>query len=157
MIQEHRCCHIIDVFDRQIVCHLESLRARAGESLEALENAVVARFPGGPRGRRPILQSDNGCQPTTRSFLETLKVLDINAQFIDVSEPRQNAFIERYFRSLKEEEVWPNIYETVEDVKAGIADYVRFYNHNREHSALGYLPPAEFARLAAQRPSQDVA
>jgi len=58
--------------------------------------------------------------------------------------PEHNAHIEPYFRSLKEEEVWPNIYDSVTEVQNAVADYVRFYNTRRVHSALGYLTPRAF-------------
>jgi len=63
--------------------------------------------------------------------------------------PEHNAHIERYFRSLKEEEIWPNIYETVSEAQEAVADYVRFYNTHRVHSALGYLTPQAFHRQHA--------
>jgi len=54
---------IIDVYDRQIVGHHESLRCRAGEWLAAWDKALLNRFPDGPRGRGLVLQVDNGCHP----------------------------------------------------------------------------------------------
>lgn len=148
---------VIDVYTREIVGHYESLRARASEWLEAVNQAILERFPEGSRGGGLVLQADNGCQPRAKSFLDALRVCGVRPAFIDVAEPKQNAFIERYFRSLKEEEVWPNIYETVEQAKQGIADFVRFYNHEREHSSLNYVPPAHYGRAASQTLHQNVA
>ena len=48
-------------------------------------------------------------------------------------------------RTLKEEEIWPNDYETWAEAHAAIASYVNYYNHQRIHAALGYLTPDEFA------------
>ncbi|MCL6451169.1 MAG: integrase core domain-containing protein, partial [Acetobacteraceae bacterium] len=55
-------------------------------------------------------------------------------------------YIERFFRTLKEEEVWPNLYSTLDEARQSIGNYVSFYNEQRLHSALGYQPPAAFAR-----------
>lgn len=147
---------IIDLFDRQIVGHHESRRARADEWLEALDKALMSRFPRGVRGNELTLLSDNGSQPTARLFLDALKTCGIKPSFIAIGEPKQNAYIERYFRTLKEEEIWPSIYDTVEEAKRAIADFVRYYNEEREHSALGYLPPAEYSRRMRE-PNQNVA
>jgi len=59
---------IIDVYDRQIVGHHESLRCRAGEWLAVWDKALLNRFPDGPRGSGLVLQVDNGCQPSSSSF-----------------------------------------------------------------------------------------
>lgn len=54
-----------------------------------------------------------------------------------------NIFTERFWRSLKYEEVYLHDYETPRQARSGIADYLRFYNDRRVHQALGYRTPAE--------------
>ena len=54
-----------------------------------------------------------------------------------------NIFTERLWRSVKYEEVYLKDYEAVDDDRAGLADYFRFYNTARPHQALGYRTPAE--------------
>jgi putative transposase len=111
---------VIDLFDRALVGHHESLRARAEDWELAWDDALLNRFPHGPRGSGLVLQVDNGCQPTSRSFREHIAVSGARLAYIGIGQPEHNAFIERYFRSLKEEEVWPTVYETVEEAKQGI-------------------------------------
>jgi len=135
---------IIDVYDRQIVGHHESLRCRAGEWLAAWDKALLNRFPDGPRGCGLVLQVDNGCQPSSRSFRRHIALCGAKLSFTGVGVPEHNAHIERYFRSLKEEEVWPNIYDSVSEAQDAVADYIRFYNTRRVHSGLGYLTPRAF-------------
>ena len=53
-----------------------------------------------------------------------------------------NIFIERLWRSLKYEEVYLHAYEAVADAKAGIGQWMRFYNEERPHQALAYATPA---------------
>jgi putative transposase len=56
-----------------------------------------------------------------------------------------NAIAESFLKTLKYEEVYRTEYRDVDDAFAGIAEFMeRVYNENRLHSALGYLPPAEF-------------
>ena len=52
--------------------------------------------------------------------------------------------IERFFRSLKEECVWLNNFEDVQQAKETIQEWVTFYNELRPHQSLGYLSPNEF-------------
>ncbi|HZK28167.1 MAG TPA: integrase core domain-containing protein, partial [Thermoclostridium sp.] len=54
-----------------------------------------------------------------------------------------NVFIERFWRSLKYEEVYINEYQSVSDAYFGIQRYIRFYNDDRLHQSLGYRSPSE--------------
>ena len=54
-----------------------------------------------------------------------------------------NIFVERLWRSVKYEEVYPNGYGTLDDAHHGLHRYFEFYNHQRPHQALGYRTPAE--------------
>lgn len=65
---------IIDLFDREIIGHHESLYAHSQEWKAALDKALLNRFPDGSRGFGLILQMDNGCQPISKSFQEHVNV-----------------------------------------------------------------------------------
>ena len=54
-----------------------------------------------------------------------------------------NIFIERFWRSLKYEEVYLHDYETVQEAKTGIRSYFNYYNNERQHQSLDYKTPAE--------------
>ncbi len=59
--------------------------------------------------------------------------------------PYENGKAERFFRTLKTEEVYLKHYETYEDARANIGPVIEeVYNTKRLHSALGYVPPSEF-------------
>jgi transposase InsO family protein len=61
-----------------------------------------------------------------------------------------NAVAESFFGSLKKELVHHENYANREEAKRSIFEYLEvFYNRQRRHSSLGYLPPAEFERLMA--------
>ncbi len=60
-------------------------------------------------------------------------------------DPESQAFIESWFGKLKEREVWLNEYETLDDTRRGIGDYVDRYHH-RPHSGLNDRTPLEVAR-----------
>ena len=54
-----------------------------------------------------------------------------------------NIMIERWFRSLKVEELYPNEYSTPKALRKAINDYIRQYNNERPHEAIGYKKPTE--------------
>ena len=54
-----------------------------------------------------------------------------------------NIFVERLWRSVKYEEVYPNDYASPREARAGLSRYLAFYNHERPHQALNYQTPAE--------------
>jgi putative transposase len=54
-----------------------------------------------------------------------------------------NIMIERWFRSLKVEELYPNEYTTPKVLRKAISDYIRQYNNERPHEALAYKKPAD--------------
>jgi putative transposase len=56
-----------------------------------------------------------------------------------------NAYVERIIRTVKEEEIWPNLYDTFSEAHAAIDAYVRYYNEERINSALDYSTPKEVA------------
>jgi putative transposase len=54
-----------------------------------------------------------------------------------------NIFVERLWRSVKYEEIYPKGYETLFEVKQGLQKYFKYYNDGRRHQALEYRTPAE--------------
>ena len=50
-------------------------------------------------------------------------------------------FIERFWRTIKYDNIYPSSYETLKDARAGIEKYIHKYNYHRLHSSLGYKPP----------------
>jgi len=69
----------------------------------------------------------------------------VRGQYTGYNAPDDNAYIERVIRTVKEEEIWPNLYDTVLEARAAIEAYVNYYNQERIHSALGYRSPNEVA------------
>jgi len=67
--------------------------------------------------------------------------------------PYDNAACESFMKTLKQEEVYRNEYRDFDDARVHIGEFLeRVYNHQRLHSALGYLPPAEFEQNGGDQP-----
>ena len=100
---------VLDWFRRKVVGWQLSCRCRTKEWCEALEEAVLREFPHGVRGQGLKLVSDNGCHPTSRSFLKVTATLDIEQIFTSFNNPKGNAETERFMRTLKEELLWKSL------------------------------------------------
>ena len=71
--------------------------------------------------------------------------LSVRGQYPGYDGPDDNAYVARVIRTIKEEEIWPNQWDTWSEAHAAIEAYVRYYNSERIHSALGYRTPNEAA------------
>jgi len=134
---------VIDCHTREIVGWDLSARCRTQEALAAIEGAVLERLPAGSRGAGLTLTTDNGSQFTSTRFLETLAELGITHRRTAYHHPEGNSYIERFHRSLKEEEVWVSEYRSLEEARASIEGYLWEYNHDRPHQSLGDRTPRE--------------
>jgi putative transposase len=130
---------IIDCCTREIVAWQLELRCRADDAIAVVEQAAAAYAiePG-----ELALGSDNGSAFTARRFREKLSGLAIRHRRGGYRDPESQAFIESWLGKLKEREVWLNEYETLDDARHGIGDYVDRYHH-RPHSGLNYRTPLE--------------
>ncbi len=137
---------VTDCFTREVVGWTLDRRCRASEWTSAVRMGLESRG-GQTRGHLPglILRSDNGAQPCSKRFVEYLGSVGIQGQYTGYNAPDDNAFVERVIRTIKEEEIWLNSYATWAEAHAAVEAYVRFYNEQRVHSALGYRTPKEFA------------
>ena len=132
---------VIDCFSRKIVGWNLDRRCRAGEWIAAVRMGLETQ--GLPDGRGVILRCDNGSQPCSKKFVEYLSSAKIQGQYTGYNAPDDNAFVERVIRTAKEEEIWPNLYDSWSEAHEAIEKYVEYYNNDRIHSALDYKTPKE--------------
>ena len=142
---------VIDCCTRDIVGWDLSLRCRTQEAIAAVERAVLEQMADGSRHYGLVLNTDNGTQFTSTGFLETLSRLGIAHRRTAFNHPEGNGMIERFHRSLKEEEIWVNEYRSLEEARQSIGRWIEEYNHDRPHRALGNRTPRE-ARAGFAQP-----
>lgn len=102
-------------------------------------------------GISAIINSDQGSQFTSKEYKELLRSYGIRQSMDGRSRWADNIMIERWFRSLKTEQLYPNEYHTPRELRQLINQYVDDYNGIRPHEALGYEVPDKlyFNRFAA--------
>jgi putative transposase len=112
--------------------------------IAALEEAL-ARF-----GRPVIFNSDQGSQFTSPRFTEVLTEAGVRVSTDGRGRWMDNVFIERLWRSLKYECVYLHAFETGSELRAGLTEWIGYYNGARPHSAVGGLTPDEaYAAIGA--------
>ena len=111
--------------------------------LSVVSVTCASRLPEGSRQASVTLTTDNGTQFTSSRFIETLNRLSITHRRTAYHHPEGNSYIERFHRSLKEEEVWTAEYRSMEEARTSIARWIEEYNHDRPHRGVGNRTPHE--------------
>ena len=92
-----------------------------------------------------IHHSDQGVQYLSNNYVSVLKQRDVSISASGRGRPWENGYVERFIRTLKEEEVYLNEYEDFADASVRIREFIPdAYNRCRPHWRLGYLTPVEF-------------
>ena len=138
---------VLDAFSRRVIGWALGRTLQAELTMTALRMALIERQP------KPGLvhHSDRGVQYASQDYTEMLKQHSATISMSRKGNPYDNAKAESFMKTLKSEEVYRNEYRDFHEAHAGIGEFLeRVYNQKRLHSALGYLPPAEFENGAAQ-------
>ena len=139
---------ILDAYSRRCIGWALSRHIDTELTLAALRMALQTR------NIQPGLMhhSDRGVQYASKDYVALLQEHKIQISMSRTGNPYDNAKAERFMRTLKYEEVHMNDYETLGEVLASVRHFIEaVYNLKRLHSAIGYLPPAEFeASLSPQ-------
>jgi transposase InsO family protein len=136
---------IEDLYSRKIVGWSMASSMESRLVVDALTMAIARKVP----GEGLVAHSDRGSQYASDHYQRHLSAHGITCSMSRKANCWDNAPIESFFATLKKELVHHEHYETIEEAKRSIFEYIEvFYNRKRRHSALGYLSPEEF-ELAA--------
>ena len=134
---------ILDAFSRRVIGWALDRTLEDELPLAALRMALSRRNvqPG------LVHHSDRGSQYASNEYTNLLKAHQIVISMSRKANPWDNAECESFMKTLKYEEVLRNEYWDLAEARASIPRFLeKIYNQKRLHSALGYLPPAEFER-----------
>lgn len=137
-----RTLNVIDDFDRQALAIEVDFSLPAGRVLRVLDR--LAEWHGYPRSVR----SDNGPEFISHALMEWAQRHHVILDFIRPGQPAQNAYIERFNRTYREEVLDSYLFRSLQEVRHITSQWIHSYNQQRPHDALHGLTPAGF-RLAA--------
>lgn len=127
---------IIDWYSRCIVGWELDDTLAVGSVIRALKKAFKIATP-------KILNSDQGSQFTSNEYIKYVQThWDVKISMDGIGRWADNIYIERWFRTLKYDEVYLKEYENIKDARKQIGVYINDYNTVRLHSSLGYKTPA---------------
>ena len=145
---------ILDAFSRRVIGWALDRTLEAALTLQALRLALARRRP----APGLVHHSDRGVQYASTDYTQLLKDHGIRISMSRKANPWDNAACESFIKTLKYEEVYRTEYRDLAEARASIGVFLeKVYNQKRLHSALGYLPPAEFERGLLAQPHKEAA
>ena len=129
---------VMDLFDLKVVGWSYGLSMTDELVIDAFNKALINRG----LEKNGIFHSDRGSQYTSNDYEEILATLSIKHSYSKKGYPYDNASMESFNAILKKEEVNINTYQTFEEAKLIIFEFIEgWYNNKRIHSTLGYITP----------------
>jgi len=136
---------VLDVFTREAVGFALSMKNDTGLTIAALEMAYLNEKP----APGWVHHSDRGANYTSHDYLSWVVKRGGISSFSEPGKPTQNAFAESFFKSFKTEEGGLDIYSDIEDATTATENYMKLYNNERLHSAIGMKAPMTFKKELA--------
>jgi putative transposase len=130
---------ILDWYSRYVLAWRLSNTLDSSFCLDALDEALTQRRP-------EVFNSDQGVQYTSLAFTGRLEAAGVAISMDGRGRALDNVFVERLWRTVKYEDIYPKAYATVPALEEGLSSYFDFYSHRRIHQSLGYRPPVELYR-----------
>jgi len=128
---------IIDLYSRKILSWKLSNTMDISICTDILKEALMIY------GSPEIFNTDQGSQYTSNTFTGILNSNGIKISMDSKGRALDNVYIERFWRSIKYENIFINDYESVNKLRDGIDRYMKFYNADRFHQSLDYKTPDE--------------
>lgn len=119
----------------------EGLAIEAGLSLPALRVTRTLNQLLEWRNKPLAIRCDNGPEFISHEFVNWAKQHGIRIEYIQPGKPQQNAYIERYNRTMRYSWVSKHLFDTLEQVQDYATEWLWFYNHERPHKANGGKSP----------------
>jgi putative transposase len=137
-----RILAVVDDFTRECLC-LVADTSLSGQRVARELDAVIAE-----RGRPLLCVSDNGTELTSMAILRWCQETGVEWHYIAPGKPTQNAFIESFNGRLRDELLNETLFASLAHAREALAAWRLDFNTVRPHSAIGNMPPADFAKLS---------
>jgi transposase InsO family protein len=139
-----RILNVVDEYTRFALGSKVARSIGAGDVQEELERLFERH------GKPRILRSDNGREFIAQSLGEWLEEQGVTRAFIEKGSPQQNAFVERFNGTMRDEVLNGEEFESALEARVVISAWVDHYNEERPHRGLGMMTPAAYARACRE-------
>jgi transposase InsO family protein len=131
---------LIDVYSRYIV-GWELSSSMTWHEIQRVVDWAIEDLGLRDSADKPRLHNDNGSQLKAKKLRQWLRELGVLQDFSRPKVPEDLAILERFMRTVKQEEVYPAEYVDHYMARDGIGIFIDYYNHRRPHQSLGYVTP----------------
>ncbi|GAA5239946.1 hypothetical protein BMMON2_27680 [Burkholderia mallei] len=131
---------VMDLYNGEIIAWHSATRA----SFDLISSMLKKAFSRLTRGERPLLHSDQGWQYQMPAYRRLLDQRAVQQSMSRKGNCLDNAAMESFFGTLKAEFFHLNEFDSVEQLQAGIRQYIRYYNHERIRLKLKALSPVQY-------------
>jgi putative transposase len=145
-LEDGRCFrvfNVIDDFNRESLDMEIDLSLAAGRVIRTLNRIIEWR------GKPSVIRCDNGPEYVSASVQNWANENEIKIQFIQPGKPQQNAFVERFNRTVRCEWLSQHDWADLEQVRIFATQWIYRYHHERPHMALGGMTPIQRLAMAA--------
>ena len=138
-----RLFNVIDDFNREALSIEIDLSLPSTRVIRTLKQIIAWR------GKPAVIRSDNGPEYISDEIVKWVEKWGIKLQYIQPGNPQQNAYVERFNRTVRYEWLSQYHWENLEEVQLYATQWMWKYNHDRPNMALGGLTPKQRLAMAA--------
>lgn len=135
--RSYRLFNVIDDFNREGLTIDVDLSLPAQRVVRALDRVIEWR------GKPKQIRSDNGPEYISHTLASWAQEHQIELKFIQPGQPQQNAYIERYNRTVRYDWLNQHLFSSIADVQEKATEWLWFYNNERPNTAIGGIPPRQ--------------
>ena len=136
--RQFRTLNVIDEGNREALAIEIAISIPSVRVIRVMEELVAVH------GKPAALRVDNGPELTAEAFVEWCQAQEIGIRYIQPGKPDQNAYIERFNRSYRQDVLDAYMFSSLEEVRTVTEEWIEDYNTERPHDSLGRVPPLTF-------------
>lgn len=138
-----RLFNVLDDFNREGLGIEVDLSLPSARVIRALEQIIEWR------GRPAVIRCDNGPEYLSEAIRDWARIRDIRLEHIQPGKPQQNAYVERYNRTVRYDWLSQTLFDSIAEVQASATRWLWTYNHERPNMAIGGITPIQKLAMAA--------
>lgn len=138
-----RLLNVIDDYNREGLAMEVDFSLPSDRVIRVLEQIIEWR------GKPKAIRSDNGPEYISSQIKKWAEKQDIKLSYIQPGNPQQNAFVERYNRTVRYDWLGQNLFESIEEVQYYATKWLWNYNNERPNMGIGGITPRQKLKLAA--------